>query len=170
MKSSLSHMLIWVCICATTFVGYGFWHSIIANKSIAVENMQNQIDTKIEMVDRIASARTTLADVSGSEIAIQSYFIAETEIVSFIDTLEAYARAQNATMKVLSVSTSKAGTQPTLAFLLTINGTFDAIMRTVGTIEYAPYNLSIAKLSFGKGEKSSWNANVEILVGSMPTI
>src|SRR3989344_5248216 len=34
--------------------------------------------------------------------------------------------------------------------------------------EYAPYNLSIAKLSVGKDEKDIWHANIELLVGSVP--
>ncbi len=168
MKSSTMHISIWISICVATIVGQGFWYAVIAEKSAEVASLQNQIDTKTETAGRVAAARTALAEIADDESAVQSYFVPETRVVSFIDDLEARARAQAATMKVLSVSIGDDAKKPTLVLSLTVNGTFDAVMRTVGAIEYAPYDLSILKLSLGKEEKSVWNANVELIVSSVP--
>lgn len=70
-------------------------------------------------------------------------------------------------MSVLSVSTSGTVAQPTLAFTLTVKGTFDAVMRTVGSIEYAPYDLSITALTIAQDDKNSWHADLKLSVGSV---
>lgn len=168
MKSSLIHMTIWISICIAALAGQGFWYSVIASKSTTVADLQNQIDTKKETAGRVASARTALAEIAGDESSVQSYFVPETGVVSFIDNLESRARAQTATMKVLSVSVGDLSKQPTLVLSITVSGTFDSVMRTIGAIEYAPYDLSISKVSLGKGEKNEWSANLELIVGSVP--
>ena len=168
MKSHFVHALIMFSLCVCALIGYGFWYAAVASKSAAVASMQNQIDTKTESAARVASARTALAEIAGDESAVRSYFVPETEIVSFIDDLVARGRTLSATVKILSVSADNSHNQSTLSFSLTVKGTFDAVMRTVGMIEYAPYNLSIAKLSVGKDGKDVWHANIELLVGSVP--
>lgn len=168
MKSSLIHMTVWISIFVVTIVGHGFWYSAIANKSAETASLQNQIDTKNETAGRIAAARTALSEIAGDEEAVRSYFVSETEVVSFIGALEARARAQSASMKVLSVSVDNSSKQPSLLLSLSMSGTFDSVMRTIGAIEYAPYDLAISRLSLAKEEKKIWNANVELVVASVP--
>lgn len=167
MKSTPINAIVALSLCAAALVGHGFWYAAVVDKSAEVANLQNRIDEKTEFAARTASARTTLAEVASDESVVRGYFVPEAGVVPFIDDLEARARAQTATMKVLSVSVANAVKQPTLSLSLTINGTFDAVMRTVGSIEYSPYNLSLAKFSLMKDEKDIWNANLELLVGSI---
>ena len=70
-------------------------------------------------------------------------------------------------MKVLSVSVDNSSKQTSLVLSLVVSGTFDAVMRTVGAIEFAPYDVLISKLSLANEEKNVWNANLEIVVGSV---
>jgi len=168
MKSSLLHLVVWLIIAAAALAGYGLWYASVAEKSVAVADLQSQIDAKTETASRITAARTALAEIATDESIVQSYFVQETGVVSFINDLETRARAQTAAMKVLSVSTGGTKKQSTLVLSLTIDGTFDAVMRTVGAIEYAPYNLSVSKFSLGKTEKDVWHASMEIIVGSVP--
>ncbi len=172
MKSPFLHLIIWLSVCAATFVGYGFWYAAVAHKSMAVADLQNQINMKTETSIRVAAARTALAEIAGDESVVQSYFVPETGVVSFIDDLQARARAQTAVMKVLSVSTGGTAKQSNLTLLLaiSINGTFDAVMRTVGAVEYAPYDLSISGLSLGEDGKNTWHADLGLVVGSVPTM
>lgn len=168
MKSPLIHILLACFVCIATIVGYGFWYAVIGAKSTAVANLESQIVTKTETASRIASARASLAEIAGDEASMQSYFVPETGVVAFINNLEAQGHTQGVTISVLSVSTSGAGAQSTLTFTLTIKGTFDAVMRTIGAIEYAPYDLSISTLSLGWDDKDSWHADLNLLVGSVP--
>ncbi len=169
MKSPLSHLIIWVVICSAALAGQRLWYAVIAQKSTEAVNLQSQIDAKVESAARIASARTALVGIAGDESAVRKYFVPESEVVSFINNLESRGRALETVVKVLSVSTDNLKNQPTLTLVLSINGTFDAVMRTVGVIEHSPYNLSISNLSLGKEEKNLWTANLKILVGSVST-
>ena len=170
MKSSLAHLLIASAVCVVTILCYGFWYATVGAKSAAVAQLESQISTKTETAGRIASARASLAGAADNEADIQGYFVPETGVVAFINNLEAQGRTQNASVSVLSVSTSVVDAQPTLTFSLTIRGAFDAVMRTIGVIEYLPYDLSVSTLSItrdGQDEKNSWRADLTLLVGSV---
>lgn len=166
MRSSLFHLFVSCAISITVLVGYSFWYAAVAKKSAVVADLESQIATKTETADRIASARALLAEVAGAESVVQGYFVPETGVVAFIGGLEARGKTQGATVNVLSVSTSPAGAQPELTFALTISGAFDAVMRTVGSIEYAPYDLSISGFSLMQDEKGNWQADLKLRVGS----
>ncbi len=168
MKSSFLYLMVWLIVCGATFVGYGMWYLTIAEASSTVAHLQQQIDTKTRASDRVALARATFAEIADDEAAVQSHFVPETGVVTFINALETIAYGQKAKMKVLSVSTGEGAKQPTLLFSLTVSGTFDAVMRTIGAIEYAPYDLSVTKLSVTQGEKNFWRADLDIVVGSVP--
>jgi len=164
---SFFHLTLWSLIAAATMAGYGYWYARIADKSAIVAELQAQIDSKSEAASRIASARATLSEISKDEAVVQSYFVPETAVVPFINDLEARARMQKAALKVLSVSTSGTPAQPTLTLALALDGSFDAVMRTLGAIEYAPYYLSITKVSLIENGEGVWHADLEMIVGSV---
>jgi hypothetical protein len=168
MKSSFIHMIIWVSICLLSIISYALWYSVIVNTSAAVAELQNQIDTKTETATRISAARTILSEIAGDELMVQRYFVPETGVVSFINDLEKRAHAQSSAMSVLSVSVDDSTRQKSLVLSLLVSGSFDDVMRTVGAIEYAPYDLSILKISLVKNEKKVWGANLDLIVGSVP--
>lgn len=167
MKSSLTHVIGAIVMCGITLAGYGIWYATIAAKSAAVAAIQTQVDTKTATVNRIAATRATLAGIAGDEAAVQGYFVPETRVVAFIDALEAQGKASGAAVSVLSVSASAASAQPSLAFSIVIKGTFNAVMRAVGSIEYAPYAVSVSALSIEQDDKNNWHADLKLLVGSV---
>lgn len=167
MKFHLTHFIFSLSAAVVALIVYGFWYSVVSEKSAAVAGLHNQIAIKSETMSRISSARAILAEIVGDEAAVQSYFVPETGIVSFIEELEAQGKALGTTVRVLSVSNDKEGIQPTFILVLNANGTFDSVMRTVGSIEYAPYDISISKFSLLQDDKNNWNANLDLLVGSV---
>ncbi len=168
MKSPFFHLIIWTAICVTSLVGYVFWYTAVANKSVAVADLQDQINAKTDASMRIAAARSALAEIAGDESLVQSYFVPETGVVSFIDNLETLAQTQAASLKVLSVSTGGTTSNPVFLFTVSIDGTFDSVMRTIGAIEYAPYDISVTGLSVEKFGKDAWHADLKLIIGSMP--
>ena len=166
MKTPLMHLLIACSVLVAVFVGQGVWYSIVAKKSSAVADLQSQINAKSEAASRIASSRAELAKIADDEIAVKSYFVSENDVVSFIDGLQERGLSQGTVVKVLSVSAGGTSVRPTLSLAVTVTGAFDAIMRTVGSIEYAPHDISISKLSVMKSDKKTWSANLELVVGS----
>lgn len=169
MKPPLTHLFGALVLCVVSLIGYGVWYAALAAESASVADMQSKIDAKTATADRAAAVRASLAEISGDEAAVQGYFVPETGIVAFIDSLEAYGRSQKAAVNVLSVSSNTALAHPAFVLALTVQGPFDAVMRTVGSMEYAPYDLSLTGLSLGKDAKNSWHANLTILVGSSLT-
>lgn len=167
MKTPLLHILIACSVLVAVFVGQGFWYSVIAKKSSAVAVLQSKINEKSEATSRIASSRAELAKIADDEVTVRSYFVSENDIVSFIDDLQKNGLSQGTLVKVLSVSADGTNARPTLSLAVTVTGTFDAVMRTIGSIEYAPYDLSISKLSVMKSDKKTWLANLELIVGSI---
>lgn len=167
MKPSRTHFFIALTVCAVALVSYGFLYSLISNKSAAVRDMQRKIDTRTESVGRISTARSMLNEIADNEAAVQDYFIPETGVVAFIDDIERRGSSLGVSIDVLSVSTGVVGIQPTLTLSLIARGTFDAVLRTIGMIEYAPYDLSVSTLSIGQDAKDSWHANFQIVVGAM---
>jgi len=168
MKSPLTHLVFALIMGAALLATYGVWYAAVSAKSASVTALQGQIDTKTETIKRLATTRATFAEMAGDEAVVQGYFVPETGVVSFIDSLESRGDSLGATVNVLSVSTSKTSAQPSLELSLAINGTFDAVMRTVGAIEYAPYALSIMSLSVEQEAGGVWRANIQISVGSVP--
>ena len=167
MKSPFMHLILSFIAGAIVLAGYGVWYATIAAKSVAVTALQSRIDEKTRTINKIATTRAALAEIVDDEAVVQGYFVPETGVVSFIDGLEARGRAQGTAVSVLSVSSDKTSARPVITFTLAVKGTFDAVMRTVGSIEYAPYDISIAALSIGKKEsKSGWHADLKLLVGS----
>lgn len=167
MKSHLMQLILALVICIAAIVGYGILYGAVASTSAAVTALQSQIDTKTRVVSRLATTRSALAEIVGDEVVVQNYFISETGVVAFIDGLEALGRVSGATaVRVLSVSAGGASAQPTFTFTISIKGTFDAVMRTVGAIEYAPYAISISSLSIGQDAKNVWYADLIFLVGA----
>lgn len=167
MNSPLTNLIIALVVCIAASIGYGVWYTAIATKSTAVANLESRIVTKTQTASRIASARAALTEIAGDESIVQSHFVSKTGVVAFIDDLEARGKAQGVIMSVLSVSTGGAPTRPTLVLTLAIKGTFDAVMRTIGSIEYAPYDISILGLSLGQDASNSWHADLKLLIGSI---
>lgn len=168
MKSPVIHILGALLVCAASLAGYAWWYGVISEKSAAVADLQNQIDAKTETKGRISAARAALAGVLGDEAAIQDYFVSETGVVAFIGTLEAEGKAQGAKVNVLSVSATGSSSRPSLTFLLSVRGTFDAVLRAIGAIEYAPYAVSLSALSVRRdAEGSGWQASLTLVASSI---
>lgn len=165
MRPPLYHALFAVTLCVVAATGYWVWYGTIEEKSTQVAALESQLVANARTESRIAAAKASLAQIAGYESTIQNYFVPEANVPVFNDMLEGIGKAQKAEVKVLSVA--KSG--PHLTLSLSITGTFDAVMRTIGVIEYAPYALVISGLSLQGDDKKVWSANVSILVESVST-
>lgn len=168
MKSPRNQLIVAFAACTVALASYSAWHVLIANKSSAVARLENEIEIKTRAEDRIASARAALAKVAADEALMESYFVSETGVVEFINDLEARGAALGATVKVLSVAEDTANAYRALTFVLSIEGTFDAALRTIGSIEYSPRHLRISALSLAQNQDSrgGWRADLRLVVGS----
>ena len=168
MKSPRTHFIIALIVAVAAVAIYATGYAALSSKSRDVADLQSRIDAARVNVSRIAAARAALAEIAGEEANVRGYFVPESGVVAFINALEDRGLALKTEVSVLSVSTGSGSSHQTLQLTLAIKGTFDAVMRTVGAIEYAPYDLSITGVSVGQDTKNKWHANLNIVVGSLP--
>lgn len=166
MRSPLTHFLLALTTLIAVSGAYGAWYTTVSHKSNEVANLQSQIDAANENAGRIALAKTAISEIVMDEERMKNYFVSESSVVSFINELEALGTSGGAAVTVLSVSKGGTSLAPTLLLSLSIQGTFDAVMSTVGAIEYVPYDVSITTLSVEQNGKDIWHANVNIVAGS----
>ncbi len=168
MKASLARLFLALAVFAGALGAYGVWYQTVSAQSAVVADLENQISQKTETSARIASARAALTEVAGDEAAVRSYFVSPTNVVGFIDDLQARGRALGATVSVLSVNTDTASAHTALTLSIKAVGSFDAVMRTVGAIEYAPYDISLGTVGVGLDNRGVWHADVALSVGTAP--
>lgn len=165
-KASLIQLSIALAILIGAGVACAIWYEVISAESARVAGLEGQIEAKTQVASRIASARAALAEISGDEAAVQAYFVSSANVVNFIDDLENRGKALGTAVSVVSVSADPSQTRPALDLVLTAKGSFDAVMRTVGAIEYAPYDITLSDFSVTQDDKGAWQANLKLVVGS----
>lgn len=168
MKSNVYHLLVAVVVALAAFAGYEFWYSAVAAKSAVVAGLQSRVIARAETADRAAAARAISADIAIDEAVVRNYFLPETGVVAFIDSLESQGKVIGVSVQVLSVSATTAG-RPAFVVSLTCKGTFDAVMRAVGAIEFAPYDLSLSGFSLMQDAPDTWHADLKLRIGSAAT-
>lgn len=168
MKSPLLSIVIAVALLALALAGYVALRTKVSRQSVAVANLVQQIETKTAAADHLALVRETLASLTDEEAAVQSYFVPDTAIVPFIEELQSRGRVLGADVEIASVAAIPAGpkTRPRLTIALSVAGPFDAVMRTIGSLEYAPYAIKVTSLTLTLGADAIWTANTSLSVGS----
>jgi len=171
MKSPFIHLLVASLICLIALGAYGYWYAVISTKSATVTQLQSEIDAKWSTANRLTAARETLALLGVEEDLLHNHFVQEIEVADFISSLEKLGTARKTKISVLSVSTGGTPVKPLLVLSLSMEGGFSDIMRTLGTIEYEPYYLSVPSFSItkdGTAKNEVWRASAKLVVGSVP--
>ncbi len=165
MRSSLIRIALALLIFAASIGAYLFLYMTISAKSLSVANLQSEIDSQTATAERVAAARAALAEIAGDEAVVQSYFVPEAGVVTFINSLQSIGTALGTQVAINSVSASGSGSHTELLLSLSVTGTFDGVLRTLGAIEYAPYDLSVISVAVS-GDAKGWRANANLVVGS----
>lgn len=170
MTKTLITLSIVILVCVATLVGYGVWYRVVVDRSAQVAIVERQVAEKSQDATRTDALRAILAEIEGDEALVQGYFVSEDRVAAFIDGLEARGRALGAGVVVSSVANADTEGHTALALVLVVSGSFEAVMRTVGAIEYAPYDLTITSLILTHEPKGGWRADLKLTVGSAPRV
>ncbi len=166
MRKALLQLLLTLTAVVAAAGAYFYLYEAVSAKSAEAAQLQTQINAKTEASSRVVAAQAALSEIAVDEAAVQAYFVPESAVVPFIDDLESRGRVLHTTVAVTSVAAKQVENRPALVLALTINGSFDAVMRTVGAIEYAPYDISVSSLTLALSDAGNWQANLGVLVGS----
>jgi hypothetical protein len=140
---------------------FGYYELLASVKQAAT--LTQTVAAKKVATARLMTARAQLSTLADDEARLQQYTIDKNTIVPFLETLQSAGKPYGASVSVLSVADEKTGTHGRVSLSLSIAGSFDAVMRTLGTIEYAPYDgiVKSATLSTAAtGTTPVWNASV----------
>ncbi|HEX2792191.1 MAG TPA: hypothetical protein VHO23_00520 [Candidatus Paceibacterota bacterium] len=166
MRRPVFHLIAVAALLALLGVAYGFWYVAVERKSAESAALAADIDRAIADAERAAATRSALASLAVDERTLENYFLSVDGIVPFLEGLEATGRGTGALVEVVSVSDTPTSDNR-VALSLRISGPFDAVVRTIGRIEYGAYDSRIENLTLdtGFGAAGEWTAAAVFSIG-----
>lgn len=164
MSRSLIHLFVAFGVLAGAIGIYAFWFYQVEEEAAASLALQAQIDATIESAVIAEETGDALAALADDEAVIEGYRIKLDEIVVFLERIEGTGRALGSSVEVVAVA-DKPGSDGRIALTVRIMGSFDAVMRTMGAIEYGPYDIRVENLTLDTPtESGAWTAAVALSV------
>ena len=147
-RTSLIQLVTALVVFAVSLGVYSFWYSLVGKASVEAAGLSEEIRTKSQDSARVAAAKVALESLAEDEAAMHAYLVREQDIVPFLGTLEDTGVSLGSSVEVVSVAADSQGERSRIQLSLKITGTFDAVLRTLGAIEYGPYDSAIQSVTF----------------------
>lgn len=169
--TSLIQLVVALIVFAAALGVYGIWYSLVGKASVEAATLSEQIRTKSQDSARVAAAKVALESLAEDEAAMRAYLVREQDIVPFLGTLEDTGASLGSRVEVVSVSADSQGERSQIQLSLKISGSFDAVLRTLGAIEYGPYDSAIQSVTFDtipteQVASASWTAVAMFTLGT----
>jgi hypothetical protein len=166
-----THVLLALLLLAGTFVAYGAAYHIVDKKTADAAAAEAAIATKTQEAARAQEAQEQLAGLAADETQIGQYFVATRDVVPFLTAIESTGRTFGTKVSVVSVSAAPGKPHGHLTLSVSVTGAFDNVLRTVGALEYAPYDITLQNLTLDTagntpGAASEWEAAATFMVGT----
>lgn len=163
----LIHLAIAIGLLAAAVAGYAFVYLKVKDINERVARTEMEIWTKEAELANIRDAQNALATLTESEARIKGYFVPVRDAVGFLEEVGSTGSRFGADVSVLGVTDkfSEDG-RGLLTLSIQVQGSFSAIMRTVGTLEFAPYDIVLTDLSLDEVGSGAWNASATYEVGT----
>ncbi len=156
MNTSFIHLGIAALVLVLAAGGYALGFHMVSEAKAEATTLAGEIAAKEAAQARGAGARARLLEVASDETFLASHFVATADIVSFLEDLEGAGDAFGAVVSVASVSGDEANQGGRITLSLSIRGSFDAVMRTLGVLEHGRYVLSSRDLVWSGGAEGEW--------------
>lgn len=167
-KPSLTRLITLLLLCVCAGVGYVYAYRVVSKTSERLASLHKEANEKSTDAARIAAVKNALRTLVADESSASNYLVLASDIVPFIERLEQMGSDLGADVSVASVSKEKTGSRERLVLSLKITGNFEAVMRTLGAIEYAPYDITTSQVSVGLAGAvagGTWTASAVFWVG-----
>lgn len=164
-----THVLIMLAIFIGSLSLYGAWYSQVGKASANAVSLQADIQSKTQTASRAREAKTQLTRALSDRASITGYFVDTNDVVPYLETLQTTGARFGAKVSVESVSAQPAKPHALLQLALRITGSFDSVERTLGAIEYEPYDTTISNVTLdtpGGVSGPQWTAAVTMNVGT----
>jgi len=166
-----THVLLALLLLAGAIAAYGVSYHIVEQKSAEAAAAQNAIETKAQDAARAKEAQNQLASLKSDQAQIAQYFVATSDVVPFLTAIESTGHVFGTKVNVVSVASVPGKPHSHLTLSISVTGPFDSVLRTVGALEYSPYDIALQNLTLdttdaAAGAKSDWSAAATFLVGT----
>lgn len=165
-----THAIIMILVFIGAVSVYGAWYAAIGRESASALSLQSQIQTKTEIAASAQTARSQLTKALSDQASITGYFVSTNNIVPYLSTLQSTGAKYGTKVEVVSVTSQPAQPHTLLQLSLRITGPFDSVERTLGAIEYEPYDTTITNVTLdtpGGAGTRQWTAAVTMNVGTI---
>lgn len=151
----LIHLSVALVLAGILAAGYVFEQLAITNASARAAELAGEIAAKEASFSGAANARSVLAELEANESFVRTRFVRPGDIVGFLEELEQSGRALGSTVTVTSVAQAN---KETITVALSIEGSFDAVMRTLGALEYGTHAVRTNSVTLDRSLEGSWRA------------
>lgn len=170
-----THVILMAILFIVALSLYGGWYATVGNESANAVSLESQIQAKNETAANAQEAKSQLAKALSDSAAITDYFVNTNDIVPFLETLQATGAKYGANVQVDSVTSQPAQPHTLLQLALRITGPFDSVERTLGAIEYEPYDTTVSNVTLDTpgavgGGAPAWTAAVTMNVGTIDMV
>jgi hypothetical protein len=170
-RTLLIHVVIAAVVLIAVTGAYAFWFNTVQQQSNHARVLAGEVENKQQDQSRIAQAQAQAASLTQDEASISSHFVAPADIVPFLEALQKAGTFYGSTVSVVSVSADPATARGKLNLSLSIIGPFAAVSRTLGSLEYSTYDMTLTSLTFdtpGPDTKGNrvWTAAAVFSVGT----
>ncbi|MGB4076836.1 MAG: hypothetical protein WBK28_04005 [Minisyncoccia bacterium] len=157
----LALSLLFVAVCAGAYTFWFFASERVHDETAVVltQIAEHELDQA-----RTTSARAQIEELTTEEAFVRSYFVPEEDIVLFLEHLEEIGTGDNAEVSVASVTGS--AKEGHISVSLSVEGTFNAVLKTIGHIEHGSYAVTTESLTFESEGEGRWRAVGVFLVGT----
>jgi len=161
MKTSIiTHAGIAFVVLAVLVGGYVYFLSETRHLQDRIQELTVEIAQKTGEYEEEGSMRDLLKETEVQEATLATHFVDPSDIVSFLEHLEGVGSGLGVFVTIVSVTDPDATGAVTVS--LSLEGSFDAVMRTVGLIEHDVRATAVRTLALDVGENGSWNAALSV--------
>jgi hypothetical protein len=169
-RTPLIHLIAAGLFLLAAIAAYAFWYRHVNALSSEAAELSAQLQTLGDAGGRASSVRRDLEEVGRQEADVYRRFVGTDTIVTYLEAVEATGRGLGAKVTVVSVADApaRAGHPPELQMAFQITGSFDAVMRTLGAIEYQAYDTTLSNVTLDTPTGDNWTAAANFLIGTTP--
>ena len=171
MNRPLTQLIVWIVAFIIALGAYAYWYYMLTVATGQVTALAAQVNQRSADETTAGEAVDELKQLSASAGDIQNYFVVPDNIVAFLESQQSLGTSLGAQVSVVSVTATQ-NPRPHLDLALTVSGSYAAVMRTVGAIEFSPYDITVNSLNLSTtntGPTQGWSAAMALSVGTVAT-
>jgi len=144
---------------------YLYFLRVIRNKTEHSSSVANTLASQKIEKESVDALVKKFEEIENTRIKVNSYFVDPSKIEVFVEYLENLGTTNGVTLSVEKVEVAKDKSNNILVGVK-ILGTFANVMKTIGLIENAPYQIHITSSFINKNIEAPGDANSKPVVSS----